>query len=235
LEACPDLAIPFDILYPACDTDLFARGDATSILRRAAEFARSLSVSTKAALDLETVRELKPISAALMRAGAVLKVGVSFATKRLISQIEPGTADYLSRLRTLERLAEGQINRCAVLKPIIAEIPPSEYGEILEDVSEHVQHILIGGEYLDSKKCGHERRLNVFYRDVNWIANKPVWPMSYPQEHRSAIIESCRRLGLTWFDSDLDLMHRLIAAVQSYKGTKSAPTALAAANTLFCG
>jgi hypothetical protein len=213
LEADPFRAEAFDVIYPSCDTDLFSHREGLNILRRAAEFKKSLSVSTKAALDIETIQLLKSISDALLEFGSVLKIGISFSTKHHILGIEPRTASYQERLENLKHLSEARVFCCAILKPIIAEISPLEYCEILEDVSPYVNYVLIGGEYLQNEVSLEGRSIEANYRAVNWIDNKPLWLFSESARHRLAIIKKAVDIGMRWFESDLELIGHILSNI----------------------
>jgi DNA repair photolyase len=215
LEANPELAANVNILYPACDTDLFASKNSHDILRRIAAFGKSVSISTKARIGPETVRVLQLLSQRLLTNGCVLKVGVSFSTKRAIAEIEPRTAGYECRLNNLALLSQAGISCCAVLKPLIAEIPATEYIEVVANVAPYVNHILMGPEYLDTlyRTACENRSIRVSYRKVNWLRNEPLWPASYPEEHRTQILAFCEMSRIHHFDSDLDLMEHLILRV----------------------
>ena len=55
IEHSPELLEGIDVVYPACDVDLFATNKPLEILRRAAALGPSISVSTKAALSDQLV------------------------------------------------------------------------------------------------------------------------------------------------------------------------------------
>ncbi len=210
-ENTPELLRNIDVLYPACDVDLFALPDALAILWRTARLGRSVSVSTKARLSRRVLRELPSIVGFLRERNCILKIGVSFSTKHRIPEIEPGTAAYNVRIENLRRLRDAGVSSAVVLKPILAELPVDEYVELVEDTSALCGVYLLGDRYLDpsvSDAAGAttvERRLRV----VGWVQGRPTWPVEVATAHLSAIKRAIENKGLQFFESDLDLMKNL--------------------------
>src|SRR5580704_15745307 len=79
VEKTPELLRGIDVLYPACDVDLFARKDAVSVLERIAMLGCSISVSTKASLSETVVNQILRIHRQLHSVGSVLKTSISFS------------------------------------------------------------------------------------------------------------------------------------------------------------
>lgn len=214
VERNRDVLRDVEIIYPACDIELFAGGDPVGTLERAAALGCSISVSTKAPLSHELVEGLAEISYALAERGHVLKIGVAFSTKYNIPQLEAGTADYEARLDNLDLLNKFGIPTCVVLKPVVVEIPITEYCEIIQDVSHHGVAVLVGEEYIDVsalRTLGRKRPfVKLDTRDVNWLQTKPRWPISKAENHIHQIKSFAESKGLKCFDSDLELMEWLV-------------------------
>ncbi|MGE5829296.1 MAG: hypothetical protein ACM30G_13185 [Micromonosporaceae bacterium] len=207
-----------DVIYPACDTDLFARPDALEILAQLVPHGRSLSISTKAHLSATKAASLARLHARLRDAGAVMKIGVSISTKHRVDEIEPRTPRYPKRIDTLAQLSGAGVPCALVLKPMLAEIPDSEYEEIVRDGAGFADAILVGDEWLEEndravrQPVGPAQGAHVVRRRVNWLDGQPEWlERSIPG--RSARIRArCAELGLPFFDSDLDLMSFVISS-----------------------
>jgi DNA repair photolyase len=215
LEKNPKLLSDCSVLYPSCDSDLFARPGGVEVLARAVDFGVSISVSTKAEIDDASILAIISLADRLKIKGHILKIGVSFSTKHSISKIEPRTSSYETRLETLRKLSIAGIPSCAILKPIIVEISPEEYSEIVQDVSEFADAVVLGAEYLDhnllSGACLDRPGLTVSYRTVKWLSHSPVWACSTVAPHIEDIIRSCVACGIDWYESDLDFMESLLS------------------------
>jgi hypothetical protein len=192
-----------DVIYPACDVDLFAYSDAIEILERAALLGCSISVSTKAALTEERVERIASIATRMRAQGHVLKIGSSFSTKRGIHDTEPRTATYDSRMLTLQLLNQYRVTTSIVLKPVRVEIPAREYCEIVRDAERFTRLVLIGEEYLDPDASTN---LIAETRIVGWASGQPTWPVKGAADHLRGIADYARSLGLECFFSDLELM-----------------------------
>ena len=149
--------------------------------------------------------------------GRVLKVGVSFSTKRSIPQIEPGTAAYETRVQNLQGLRSAGLHCAAVLKPILADVPVDEYLEIVDDTSAFTDLYLLGDRYLESEICdrtspeGAQRTT----RAVKWAVNQPIWPVEVAAAHVAAIQSAISGKGCRYFDSDDQLMNVLSVSLSA--------------------
>ncbi|MCZ6654947.1 MAG: radical SAM protein [Planctomycetota bacterium] len=215
VENNPQLLRNVDVVYPACDVDLFALPDAVAILQRTAKLGKSISVSTKARLSLGVLRELPSVVNSLHDVGCVLKVGVSFSTKRSVPKIEPGTAAYETRLQNLQGLRSAGLHSAAVLKPILVDVPVDEYLEIVDDTSAFTDLYLLGDRYLDSGTCGRmsDEGVQRITRSVEWAVNQPIWPVEVAAVHVAAIQSAVSAKGCRYFDSDGKLMNVLISSI----------------------
>lgn len=207
LESSPHILEDVDVIYPACDMDLFATNRHLDILRKTAALGRSISISTKAVLSNSIVTELARLAVQLRTFDCVLKVGISISTKSNCGTLEPRAACYSKRLLNLKLLKQAFVPNCVVLKPLLSDIPLSEYYEILHDVVGLTQNILIGDEYLD---VATPRTQATNQRTVSWAVNQPIWPVNFQSERKTAIKMRASALGLHVFDSDLDLIAALL-------------------------
>ena len=217
LDSHKNLLEKVSVIYPACDIDLFAYSDATHILRELMPYNRSISVSTKARLNEQTVAQLSNLATSMARASLILKIGISFSTKYAIEQIEPGTASYEERLFNLKLLSEYQVPTCVILKPVLPFIPIDEYLAIVNDTSKLSGSYLSGGTYLDvnnllgafeDDSLEYELESPVF-QSVGWAINEPIWPVIQCHSKRLVIRNHVLELGLSHFDSDVELMDSL--------------------------
>lgn len=208
-EGCHELVRDAEIIYPACDVDLFARHDYLDVLERTSRFGASISVSTKASITERTANELARISDRLRSEGLLLKVGVSFSTKRRIPEIEPRTSSYRVRLRSLAWLAARGIASAVVLRPLLADIGDEEYIEIIDDCGPMVRNVLLGDEWLDIQNPEVVGSTAV-WRRVSWLERAPEWPHYADRARTDRLLRYARGRGLRAFESDLNLMEALV-------------------------
>lgn len=214
VEQNPTLLCDVDIVYPACDVDLFALPDPVGLLWRTARLGKSISVSTKAKLSRKMVGEVSAVAASLRDAACVLKVGVSFSTKYRVPQLEPHAVSYDVRLDNLRFLQAAGVPTCAVLKPIMASLPVAEYLEIVRDTSAHTSLFLLGDRYLDSATQSPDLTslpgAELTNRRVHWAPGQPTWPVQVAADHVAAIKRGIVKIKKHYFDSDLQLMQALM-------------------------
>jgi hypothetical protein len=208
VEHFPGLLEGIDVIYPACDVDLFATSKPLDVLRRAASLGPSISVSTKAALSDKLVTGLATVTEELQTRDRILKIGISISTKRNCGALEPRAARYAARLENLRLLQRASVPSCLVLKPILSDVPLAEYCEIVSNAAGLTECILIGDEYLDMSTPRISPGV-LSQRPVGWAVNQPTWPVSVHAEHKAAIKRYAERLGFSVFDSDLELMAAL--------------------------
>lgn len=206
-----------DIVYPACDVDLFARTDAVMILRRVIAWGRHISISTKAHIRPALISELRSIASELKDRNCIIKIGVSISTKYYVSKIEPRTPSYASRVRSLARLSEAGIPTVLVLRPLLPELSEEEHKEVLEECRQYTDLLLIGPEYLDgiaprdTTPREPPRDLRQINRGVGWTASEREWSVRTSPAQVSRLIVNATRLGYATYDSDLALMDFLIS------------------------
>src|SRR4029450_6434362 len=71
---------------------------------------------------------------------------------------------------------------CAlVLKPMLAEIPDTEYEEVVRDCAAFADAVLVGDEWLEEndhavrRPVGPAQGAQVVRRRVNWLDGQPEW------------------------------------------------------------
>jgi DNA repair photolyase len=207
LDSDPTLLDDVEIIYPACDNDLLAFSHGIDYLKRVAEFGRSVSLSTKAAITEKTAKELAEVSRVLESSGGVLKVGISFSTQD-IPLFEPGTCSYTKRIENLRTLQNYGVAHCVILKPILAQCSTSQYLAIVRDCCGSTDLLLVGDEYLDAQDLRDPD--GVRYREVHWLADAPKWPVRELPEKKRQIAAYAKTLGFDVFESDLTLMKYLV-------------------------
>lgn len=204
-----------DVLYPACDVDLFALKSWPQILERAVALGPSISLSTKAELDHTAVARLRKAVDLMSSRGRLLKVGVSISTQSRCEELEPHAPAYIQRLQTLNRLSSAGIPTALVLRPLLVDISPSEYESIIEDAAPSISHVLTGPEHLDDNPTHSRHSAQAPHpppekRAVHWAVNAPLWTgRTAPVQERAVRLAAAQR-GLRVFETDLDLMQDLM-------------------------
>jgi hypothetical protein len=229
VEADPRLLDGVQVIYPACDADLFVRRDAAEILIRTAAFRRSISISTKARVSPSHIELLRRLNCELADAGQLLKVGVSFSNRSRVAEIEPRTPTYGRRLETLSRLQHAGLPTIAVIRPLLADIDDAEYKALIADVAPFVLGVLMGDEYVDAQedKRRDPRRIaagptGVRSRSVNWLASPTLWPVRETPGRIARLSAHARSLGLVAYTSDLQVMDSLLRQAVSGPGVLAA-------------
>jgi len=204
-----------DIIYPACDVDLFATADPIDHLWRAARLGGSISVSTKARIRESILGELKSVAEYLDEQHRCMKIGISISAKLNGLAIEGGAAGYEARLRNLDLLQNAGLSSSLVLRPILNEVSDDEYGVILEEAATRTSRVLLGEEYLDAEPLLRRELqddLIVATRNVSWLPDIPSWPVASCPDRLLGLSDCAERLGYRVFQSDSDLMSDLLSA-----------------------
>lgn len=223
LEAASHLAQGIDVLYLACDVDLFAYRRWSEYLDRAVAFDRSISVATKAALSSADAARLGEIAAAMRSRGLVLKLAVSCSTASRITELEPRTATFAQRIENLRLLREVGVTASLLLRPLLPDVADEEYEQIVEVGMRHTSLIVIGDEYVDEDEA--RRRPTgvlsapVAKRAVGWLRSPASWPVRMAGERRKAhLTRAVLQRGGQLYHSDLDLMAALLARGEQAAG-----------------
>jgi hypothetical protein len=214
----PSLAKSADVLYPACDSDLFARPDAVKILGDLLMFGRSVSVSTKARLSPDTVRSLAVLATKYRKRGLLLKVSVSVSATKHARRLEPRTPSPEARLRSLVALARAGVPTSLNLRPVLVDVPISEYCEMLDLVAAHTRHVLLGEEWLDDDELLRRHLIDgeladaTGKRSVSWLGHPDVWSYRPASSHLRRIAEHAESLDLHIAHTDTQLVEQLLVA-----------------------
>ena len=228
VERDPDLLDDISVIYPACDVDIFGIANPLDLLRRTARFNRSICISTKAPLSMKVVQELRKIGEYLGNQGEVLKVGVSFATRRQIQTLEPRTACYATRVGNLRMLQDADVLASVVLKPLLPDVPLKEYTDIIDETREYTRHFVVGDEYVDEATLRTDAdggpAKSVSWRRVNWIRGNPVWPVRTSHGLSHDVVQYIRDCDCEAFVSDLTLMSSLRQQLRSRQRAVQATT-----------
>lgn len=208
VEETPTMLADVDVVYPACDVDMFARKDFAAVLSRCLAFDRHVSISTKAAITTSMAAQIGEVAEALRAQGRILKVGVSLSTRDSIDRLEPRTSGYAERLTSLSKLREHDVPTSLNLKPILAEVHDSEYLLVLEECAALTNRLLIGEEWLDDRVVREEDRSHV-RAVVDWLPGARPWPLALSPHRRSRLVAASAELGYIAYESDLTLMKDL--------------------------
>lgn len=207
-----------DVIYPACDVDLFAmRTRWADVVARSVRLGRSVSLSTKAPLTSDQIEALGGWGNYMRDRGLVLKIGVSASTMRRCAEIEPRAASWDQRLDALRRLGAVGVPTCLVLKPVLGDIPLHEYRQMIDAVSSHTPAVILGDEYVDDELKLRRRAdtdLNHLLgsREVRWIEGSPRWLVRESRGRLLALAEHAESLDMRAYLSDLHYMEDLVSS-----------------------
>lgn len=204
-----------DVVYPACDVDLFALTKRwAGIIERTAGLECSISISTKATLSEAQIVTLAEWASLLRRRGQILKIGISASTMSRCHALEPRAASWSQRLDNLRRLRDVGVPSCLVLKPLLSEISTDEYKGMISAGSAYTSAVILGDEYVDDAQA--TRRASsadtngaLASREVNWLPEQPRWLV---REAGDRLFDLARHAGechVTPYFSDLDYMDAL--------------------------
>lgn len=203
------------IVYPACDSEVVLDARLIAGIQAAAAKASGMtivSVSTKAAISPRVADALHEINVRLRsNGGGFIKVSASITTKHAIAELEPRTAGYAARLRGLQMLAERDIPCAVSLKPILPDVSPGEYIEIMDDFAPVTRLFLVGGLYLDPDTEFGQTHIrthadDVVARRVEWLPNHPIWPYIEPKRQLEGLRAHAGGMGYELFDDDVALI-----------------------------
>lgn len=210
IEANPDMLDSIDIIYPACDSDIFVYPDALDHLNRCTKLGKHISISTKCAPNETLLLGLKRISAGMRDNGLVLKISSSFSCWESAAMSEPRAAPVESRIKTICSLLQYGVSTSAIIKPIREDISFSEYRALIDRLNSLNLPILLGEEYRElqaSSEISSTRR-------IDWLSSRPTWHVFGTKNYQAAV-EYCQRVGADYYLSDLDLMSMLVERLRS--------------------
>ncbi len=209
----PDLLCNVDLVYPNCDSDFFSTRGWLDNLISVVRLCLHVSISTKAALSEANCREAADAIAANRSDGQVVKIAVSFSAWRSARQLEPRTPTPELRVRTLRHLSESGIPTAVTLKPILPDVPIDEYIVILEKTRQYCRYLLVGDEWVSPSSP----RMLLSSVPSTQYSEAPSWtalPLPLVRRRSSSnhamIVERALSTGFEVFESDLDLMGRLV-------------------------
>ena len=128
------------IIYPSCDSEFLFDPVAARRLRKilaGSPGACYVSFSTKATLTPRLLEKVAILDEYTRNRGGFVKVSVSMATKSQTEFIEPRTAPYENRLRSLELLRGGSTIRAAIeefhsiARALSIEVKPIDHAYVL--------------------------------------------------------------------------------------------------------
>jgi hypothetical protein len=206
----PAAVADVDVVYPACDVDLFALRRWREHLAHACALGPSISVSTKASLTEADVEEIRLHSESLVQRGRVLKIGVSFSTRERVRVLEPNAPSYSKRMDTLRLLSQAGIHTALVLRPLLPDVRPEEYAAIVDDGHAFTDIVLTGPEHLDDDPEHARQQIRgaepVTRVSIAWLETAPDWPSRRSFAQEVAVRRQAERHGMTVFDSDSEVM-----------------------------
>jgi hypothetical protein len=204
-----------DVVYPACDVDLFALTKRwEDIIERTAGLERSISISTKAMLSNEQITTLTEWASLLHTRGQILKIGISASTMSRCNELEPRAASWTQRLDNLSRLRDAGVPSCLVLKPLLSEISTDEYRDMIKAGSAYTSAAILGDEYVDDALAA--RRPSdadisgaLASREVNWLSGRPRWLVREAGDRLFDLARHAHECRVDPYLSDLDYMDAL--------------------------
>jgi hypothetical protein len=207
-----------EVVYPTCDGEFAFEPDAQRALEALTELQGPpllASISTKAALSVRTLSMLARCNDRLRRGrGGFIKISISISLKNELRNYESRTAPYALRLRNLKRLRDAGIASSVNLRPLLPQVPVSEYAEIVADCAEFTRMFLVGGLYLDPSSEFGRTMLDTYGhlasgRRVNWLPTKPIWPYIEDPAQVAGVRKAISNCGGIAFDDDLAVMQRI--------------------------
>jgi hypothetical protein len=206
------------IIYPTCDGEFFSDHRAMANLERLVDSARSsvlVSISVKSRIGKTHTHFLRRLNERLNgdRRGLV-KCSVSLSAKQHLNAYDPKAPDYSHRLDVLKRLAEENIPTSVNPRPILPDVPTTEYQEIISDTAPYTSVYLVGGLYIDPK-TEFGRNIKAKYssfitlRSVDWLPNRPQWEYCEVPLQMAVVRKPTTENARQLFDTDLLVMKYL--------------------------
>lgn len=209
------------ILYPCCDGDFF---DQTSLIESVKKFSDHykkiyVSLSSKIYPSAEQMKQLLDLNAWLSnQEKGFVKFAISLSNRTMISEIEPGTMSYETRVSLAKNIKSTGLPLSLTIKPVLPFISEHEYFSILEDFHPYLNHVLIGGLYIDQTSSFYRDYIQGRYmctkRNVMWLSNRPDWDYVEDGEQMKQIEQFAKTLGMKVFTSDSLVVQSLIKEVE---------------------
>lgn len=208
------------VLYPCCDGDFFNQIDLIENIKRFSESYSKvyISISGKVWPTEDQITQLIELNDWLARSNkGFVKFAISLSNRSMLDEIEPETMPYEDRIKLAKYISSINIPLSLTIKPVLPFISKDEYSSILEDFSPYLNHVLIGGLYVNKD--------SIFYRDylqndfvcikrrVTWLSNQPDWDYIEDPELMTKIKAFAEGLNMKVFTSDSSLVKSLIEGV----------------------
>lgn len=211
------------------DGDPFAHPErGLTLLRQVAELGKHVNFSTKALLEGYLIIALEELSERMQAAGATLSALVSLSCWQEAERIEPYTPSPEERLRTVANLAHAGIPVFIALRPILPQVPDSDYERIVvEAVRAGCDGFIVGPLYADEK--GRFVRFIPSYAlasvpnrtgTVVWSAHAPTWTRYEDPARRERLLEMIERLHGRAFLSSAEAVRLAPHLIRHEEGIK---------------
>ena len=207
----------YTILYPCCDGELFEQQGIIDDIKNVSKTADKIfvSVSTKRKLSVEEFEDILSLNQWLSEnKKGFVKFSVSVSTKSRLDEIEPGTMSYEERLLLAEKLKGAGVCSSLTLKPILPFVSTAEYIEIIRDFCPYIEHITVGGLYVNPASEFYREYIEDKYectkRKVSWLNNEPEWYYIEYSEKIDKIREYALQKNIQVHDSDEELIKSII-------------------------
>lgn len=167
------------------------------MLKRLASMGKNISFSTKALVEKEILTELKGIKDVLSSSGNSFVAFISLSCWNSAYIVEPHTPTPYERMVSVTNLKSIGIPTFIALRPILPNIPNSEYETLLEEgIKAGCDGFILGPLYADDKgQFVRFIRPEILERIpgrkvlVKWSAHEPEW-IRYEDEARLSEIET---------------------------------------------
>lgn len=204
------------VLYPCCDGELFEQTDIINTIKKLSSHPRKIyvSVSTKRRITVEEIDYLVALDKWLKENNkGFVKFSVSVSTKSRGEEIEPCATSYEERLLIAEQLKNAGILTSLNIKPILPFISQQEYFEILRDFSRYINHVMLGGLYVNPSSSFYKTyikdRFDCTKRKVCWLDKCPEWYYVEDKLKTQKITEYATELGMQVYQSDEDFINTI--------------------------
>ena len=205
------------IIYPCCDGEFFMQRISIEEIKRFCEPMDKVyvSISTKNAMTPEMIQAIVRLNNYLkLNNKGFVKFSVSITTSSRVHEIELNTLSYYERICLLNEFSKTDVPLSVTIKPILPFIPTEEYIKIIDDCSNYVSCVLLGGLYVN-KNTGFykeyiEKKWKTVMRSVSWLPDKPEWEYVFQDDKIREIAQYANTKGISVFESDVELIESLI-------------------------
>lgn len=185
------------------DGDPFAHPErGLALLREMVEMGKHINFSTKALLEGPLITALEDLSERMQAAGTALSALVSLSCWQQAEHIEPHTPSPEQRLLTVANLARIGVPVFIALRPILPQVPDSDYEHlVMEAVRAGCDGFIVGPLYADEKgrfvRFVPPQALTSMPNrtgTVVWSAHAPTWTRYEDPARRERLLEMIERL-----------------------------------------